>query len=348
MPLEEDLEGDISGDNNRSYAGESGPVSRLVITQVQRGPTSKAARELGVQGRPVLSMLIRHTDPRIVANSLEIHDRKGHKVWVDGVDCTPTVLDEPTPPPEPVVTTATAPTPIVDPELGLLRRQAEEQRVQIRQLEQQAAAAQRFLELLLTEIEDAHKMHHTVRDQIEQAGATSFKNANRLQDEAVHHALEQLRAVQGAERGNVEKLRDLMKDTNETLGLSAELQARMREALKPQTWRETIHAAKDFLSQVVAGPVGMIGHGWIQAQLSARRGQQVDTVTVLDMQALHAERLRARYTWLRSMLVTQPPHQVTQAIAVTADYIEGQIGEQALAHYVKHATAPRDTVSQGR
>lgn len=349
MGLEQEFgAGEGTGFNSSNSENSTNPsvVKVIIAHPPKRGPAGATERDLGIKGAPILSFLLHAGDVRLLEHSIEVHDRSARMhVWIGGVDVTPGLSRSDEAPS--VATTPTPVTSIHDPEVAVLRRQLEEQRALVRQAEQQAEAARRFLELILGEIESAHETHKKIREQIEAAGAKSFNHTNTLQDQAMQHALGQLRQLQEVEQVNVNKLKDLVKGTADTLALSDELQRRIRESLKPQTWKETIVAVKELGQAVVAGPVGLIGQGYIQSLLMARRGQQVDTAEVLDMMSLGGQQIRSRFVQLRTVLLTLPPHQATQAAAVAADFLDGQVAIEALRHFFHAATQPRETVRQG-
>ena len=73
----------------------------------------------------------------------------------------------------------------------------------------------------------------------------------------------------------------------------------------------------------------------------------MSTAQILDAQVLAGEHARMRWIHLRSMLHTLPPHALTQVAAVVADYLEGQVAIEVVAH-VLQTHLSRATVVQGR
>jgi len=213
----------------------------------------------------MLSFLVAPTGASVVRQSLELHDRAARlRVWVDGSDVTG-LLEDPSAPDIPQATPAA---PMQDVEVAGLKQQLEEARAQLRQLDAQTGAAQRFLELLLHEIAQAQERHKRVTSTLEETTKTSQDNAAKVQDGAWKHSQAQLTQLYATETESVQKLNALAREALATLGLSAELQQAMRANLKPQTWRDTLTAAKDLVQVVVQGPVAMVANSVAQSMVS--------------------------------------------------------------------------------
>ncbi|MCY0985808.1 hypothetical protein OV203_01610 [Nannocystis sp. ILAH1] len=347
MALDDDPRGDNGSDETGSFSGSSDAprtFSRLVVTQVQRGPPSRLARELGVQGRPMLSVLIAPTPPALARQSLEVHDRSARlRVFVDGAEVTDTFDDL-----GPDLPHASSATPLQDVEVVGLRQQVEEQRTSLRQLESQTSAATRFLELVMKEIAEAQARHAKVQTALEQATKTTQGHAQDLQDKEMRHVLAQVEELHRLDKEQVKKLHELAQESITMLGVSTQLQAAMRASLRPQTWRDTITATKELMQTVVQGPVAVLATGWMQSMVAQKRGHDVSVAQVLDAQVLVGEQARARYHRLRTLLAQLAPHPVTHTAAVVGDFLEGQVPLEAVAHVLQTHLARATVVQQGR
>lgn len=318
----------------------------MVVTQVQRGPAGRLARDLGVQGRPVLSFLCAPTPGDTVRRSLDLHDRSVRlRVWVDGQDVTGVVDDATATNPD--IPEASAPR-VPDVEVAMLRRQVEEQRALLRQLEASTAAATNFLELTLKEVGLAHGRHAAAQAQLEEGVKATQKNAHELKNLEMSHVTTQVAEMHKLENLNVKKLGELTQAAHDQLNLSLELQKAMRASLKPENWRDVIQATKDIAQVVVQGPLGSLANGVIQAMVGRQRGHDVSAGQILDMQVLASEHVRARIMQARNLLAALAPHAVTHTCAVTTDFLEGQLSLDALAHVLQTHLSRATVVQQGR
>lgn len=354
---------EVGGDQ----AGGFLKTSTVIITEPHKGNPTKLARELKVQGLPVLRFLIPKSARAIVANSLEcLVDRRSRtRAYCDGVELTATLSDDLD---EDTATTAgsaaVASTPIASqtPESAIVALHLREQQALLDQYKLMVTEQRRQFELnrlalaqqntalanLNTDVDTARaRLKATLHDH-DQILKTDLKDTIEIRNDNRAALREAMRNYHEDEKQVGLRQKEQMEVIKTFHGATADLQKVVLDLLKraPSSMEDKLKAAKELLETLLKSSVGEAATEVLattMAMMAARVGAAVSPEQVVDSFLRNGAEYRERSVRLRMMANLQKS-DASSSLLVAVDYLEGQLPDDVVMHHLQSRS--RVTVTQ--
>lgn len=340
-------------------------TSTIIITEPHKGNRTKLARELKVEGLPVLRFMIKGDSRAIMSNSLEsLVDRRGRtRAYCDGVELTATLSDDLD---EDSTTSSTgtsnAAVASQSPESAVVALHLREQQALLEQTKAMIVEQRRLLELgrmsltsqdatlsrLNKDVEDARgRLKATLADH-DGILKSDLKDTLDIRRDNRIALRESVKAFHDGEKDVASRQKDQMEVIRDFHGATAQLQKIVFDLLKraPSSMEEKLKAAKELLETVLKSSVGEATTEILattMAMLAARVGAAVSPEQVVDSFLRNGAEYRERSVRLRMMANLQKS-EASSSLLVAVDYLEGQLPDDVVLHHLK--AHMRTTVTQ--
>jgi len=339
----------------------------VIVTEPHKGNQTKLARELKVQGLPVLRFLIPKTARKIVENSLEslVDRRTRTRAYCDGVELTATLSDDL----DDDAATGVGggggggvPVASQTPEQAVVSLHLREQQSLLEQYKAMVNEQRRQFELNRLALASQNATLATLNGDVD-AARTRLKDVLHDHDlilkidlkETLEIRQDNRAALRAAVRefheGDKEvaaRQKDQMATIKEFHTATSELQKLVLDLLKraPSSFDEKLRAAKELLDMLLKSSVGEATTEVLattMAMLAARLGAAVSPEQVVDSFLRNGAEYRERSVQLR-MLANLQPSEASASLLVAVDFLEGQLPPEVVIQHLKRHQ--RVTVTQ--
>lgn len=342
--------------NGQNERGAFVRTDTYVVTEPHRGNRTRLARELSVEGLPILRFIAPQCDhckvQDVLDNSLEIlvKRRTPFRVFRNGVELVVVPSDDidDEPPAAPSQGTPVA-TPTQTPSEANSQYLAREQQGLLEQLRGAVADQRRLFELGQLSLARQQDTLLALNKQVDDA-RDRVKTVLKSHDDILDDDLKTTIALRQQTRASIKEdlaahnanLKQFHEGTQGQLGFTAELQKTtlalqnlLVEHLqqKPTPFEDKLKIVRetaDALLQSNLGEAGTQVAAVYLANLFATFGGRVSVAQVMDGFFVRGAEFRKRMVTLRTMLAIHLATDNGHAMSIAADYLEGAVGQDAV------------------